>query len=702
MPDVTQPMTMTSALGKDALPVALRMVEGFSTLSALQVDFVHPDKAVKLEDLVGTAIGVTLHRSEGPGKQFSGHVITAEALGSHKGNALYTLEVRPWLWFLSRTMECRIFQDKTAMDIITEIIGEYGFSSQLRDSTSESFRTRVICVQYRETDLDFVSRLMEEEGIYYFFEHEGSTTTMVLADGAAAHSPIPATLPLEFKDVGVNIQSDHVYAWQEMEFAPSGKVTLRDYDFEKPKADLTAAKTLPKGKHSFKDKEVYDYPGLYRETGDGDRYAKIKIEGRAWEHRTFVGATNVATVTCGGTLKIDRHDRTAKSDEFIVIGLTHMAIASRAVDPTYDSAIGEGRRIRREGMDPEEDYVDVQMKALPKDVQYRHPQTTPCPIIAGVQTAIVTGPSGEEIHTDQYGRIRIQFHWDRLGGSDETSTCWVRHMTPWSGKNWGMIHIPRIGQEVVVQFEEGDPDRPLVVGMLYNADTMPPYGLDANKTQQGIKTNSSKGGGGFNELMFEDKKGEELVRFQSEKDYQQIVKNDATITVGLEKKDKGDMSLTVQHNLTELVKTGNHRHTVAQGDQTLKVSQGKQTETIKSDVKWTVEEGDVTRKVSMGSVKEDIDMGDLTVVLGMGNETRTMKMGDFSLKTSLGKINQEAMQSIELKCMGNSIKIDPTGITIKGIMVKIEGTAMLEAKAPMSTVKGDALLILKGGMTLIN
>ncbi|MBE3639603.1 type VI secretion system Vgr family protein [Mangrovicoccus algicola] len=680
----TQPMTMTGPLGAAAIPVALVMTEALGRLSEMRLDFVHPDKGVTLADLVGRPVGVTLHRSQGPDKQFSGHVISAEALGSHQGHALYRLELRPWLWFLGRRSDCRIFQEKTALEIIREVIAEYGFSGELIDRTSETFRTRTICVQYRESDLDFVSRLMEEEGIYYFFEHETAGTRLVLADSAAAHAPVPAALPLAFRDVTTTTQSDHVYAWNEAETAPPGKVTLADFDFEKPRADLTALKAIPKGRHALKDLEIYDYPGLYAETGDGDRYAKVKMESRACEHATYAGGTNVAALTCGGTLTLERHERSAPSEDFLVTGLTHTVIAARKFDPTAASGIGAGRRILRAGGNPDEDHVDVQLRALPRSVPFRSAQVTPRPAIAGVQTAIVTGPAGEEIHTDRYGRIRIRFHWDRLGRADETATCWVRHMTPWSGRGWGMIHVPRIGQEVVVQFEEGDPDRPLVTGMLYNADTMPPWALDGAKTQSGIRTNSTKGGGGFNELMFEDRKGEEQVRLQAERDFTQIVKNDATITIGAEKKDKGDMTLTVQNNLTETVTEGNHAFTVARGDQTMEVSQGKQTETVQGNVALTVRQGNVTR---------DVKAGNMTTTLGAGN---------YALKCSAGKIAEEAMQSIEMKVGPSSIKIDPSGVTIKGPMIKIQASAMLEAKSPMTQVKGDGLLILKGGMTLIN
>lgn len=682
--NATRPLTMTGSFSaKEPIPVALRMAEGFNTLSDLRVDFVSEDKAVKLEDLVGQTVNVTLHRTQGPNREFCGTIITAEALGTHSGHALYSIEARPWLWFLTRTQECRIYQDMSALDIIKEILGDYGFSSKLTDKTTDTFPPRVICVQYRETDLDFVHRLMEEEGIYYFFDHASGEEKMILADSASAHKAIPGSSTLEYKDAGTNIQSDHIYAWNEGERVVSGKVTLTDFDFEKPKADLTAQKPLPKGKHSYKDKEVYDYPGHYRENADGDRYSKIKMESHAAPHRTWIGTGNVGTLSCGGTFKLDRHDRTGRGDEFIITRCLHEVIVAPQFDPTAGSAIAQGRRLTRvDG--GKDDSVQVEIETLPKDVQYRAQQVTPWPAISGVHTAIVTGPKGEEIHTDKYGRIRIQFHWDRLGKKDDTSTCWVRHMTPWSGKNWGMIHIPRIGQEVVVQFEEGDPDRPLVIGMLYNADTMPPYGLDANKTQSGIKTNSSKGGGGFNELMFEDKKDEELVRFQSEKDYEQIVKNDATITVGLEKKDPGSMDVTIHKDLTETIKTGDHTFTVEKGDQTMAVTEGKQTETIKGNVAFTVQQGNVTNSIKQGNIATTLDMG---------NQKTNAKMGS---------ISEQAMQKIEMKVGGNSITIDQTGITIKGIMVKIEGSAMFEAKSPMSTVKGDGLLILKGGLTMIN
>lgn len=293
-----------------------------------------------------------------------------------------------------------------------------------------------------------------------------------------------------------------------------------------------------------------------------------------------------------------------------------------------------------------------------ENTQYRAPLRTPWPKVGGIHTAVVTGPSGEEIHTDEYGRIKIQFYWDRDGAKDEKTTCWVRTMMPWTGKNWGAIAIPRIGQEVVISFEEGDPDRPLCVGMLYNDKTMPPYALPENKTQSGVKTNSTKGGGGFNELMFEDKKDEELVRFQAEKDYEQIVKNNSTITVGLEKKEPGDLTQTVHNDVTETINEGTYTETVKKGDHITNIN--------------------------------------------MGDHNTTLKMGNMDVSVKSGKITVSAAQSIEFKCGGSTIKMDPMSITMKSPTITVKADMKADVKSPMTTVSGDMMLTLKGGVVMIN
>jgi type VI secretion system secreted protein VgrG len=368
---------------------------------------------------------------------------------------------------------------------------------------------------------------------------------------------------------------------------------------------------------------------------------------------------------------------------------------------TADTLMGRKGGIEvRPAFDMMKGVISTVFDSVLKSKPFRGFLTTPRPQMTGVQTAVVTGASGDEIAVDKYGRIKVQFHWDRDGKRDDKTTCWVRTMMPWTGKNWGMVALPRVGQEVVIQFEEGDPDRPLCVGMLYKADTMPPYELPANATRTGIKTNSSKGGGGYNELMLEDKKGDELVRLMAEKDYVQNTQNQAHIRVGYDHKkdvlkaeaqDDRSMKLEVENHLDELVEKGDHSFEVKAGKQTLKVKKNK-TETVQGRSTLTVT-SDKTTTVKMGNVKETVKKG---------NKETSVDLGNINVKAGLGKIDMEAMQSITLKVGGNSVKIDQTGVTITGIMVKVEGKAMLEAKAPMTQVKGDAMLILKGGLTLIN
>jgi len=282
-------------------------------------------------------------------------------------------------------------------------------------------------------------------------------------------------------------------------------------------------------------------------------------------------------------------------------------------------------------------------------------------------------------------------------------------MAPMSGKAWGSVAVPRVGQEVVIQFEEGDPDRPLCIGTLYNAEQMPPYDLPANATRTGFKTDSSKGGGGYNELMFEDKKGDELLRFVAQKDYVQNIQNSAHVKVGYAPDDDvkkaaaqadRSMKLEVENHLDELVEKGDHSFEVKAGKQTLKIKKNK-TETIEGKSMQTVT-GDVKEVVKMGNYEHEVKMGNVTRAVKMGNESTTLDMGDYTLDTSLGKIELTAMQSIKLKVGSSSILVDPFGITIKGLTVKVEGTAMLDVKAPLAKVTGSGMLVLKGGVTMIN
>jgi type VI secretion system secreted protein VgrG len=341
---------------------------------------------------------------------------------------------------------------------------------------------------------------------------------------------------------------------------------------------------------------------------------------------------------------------------------------------------------------------------MPATATFRPPRLTPKPMIHGMQTALVVGPSGEEIYTDKYGRVKVQFYWDREGKKDDKSSCWIRVGHPWTGKNWGAVHIPRIGQEVLVNHLEGDPDRPLITGMVYNAETMPPYSLPDNKTQSGIKTRSSKDGGSdnFNELRFEDKKGNEEVYFHAEKNFNRVVENNDTLKVGFDKKDDGNQSIEIFNN--QDVKIGTSQ--ANDGSQTVQVfnnqnvkigtaqaPDGSQTIEIWNNRNKTIKQGNETIVLEMGNRSTEIKMGNDELHLDMGNQTT---------KLDLGQSQTEAMQSIELKVGQSSIRLDQMGVTIKGMMISIEGQIMTEVKGMMTQIEGSAQLQAQGAITMIN
>ena len=679
-----------------------RVIEGLSTLTETTIEFLSSNDALDLQDILGQTITLGLKDEKDEDRYFTGTCISVEYVGVYQGLSHFVADVRPWLWFLTRTHENRIFQEKTVMDIIQEVLEEYGFWSDVEKKTSGTFKERVYCVQYKETDFDFICRLMEEEGIYYYFIQDGKKLKMVLADSISAHKPTPGTSEFEFhfKEAEYRRRNDHIFDWSEATNATTGKVTLNDYDFEKPKADMKTAKSIAKGDHKHKSYEHYRYPGHSRIEGMGEDFTKVRMEAEAVRHKLSRGAGNVRALGVGQTFKMKGHPRKKNNIEYLVTrAVHHLQIETDYEDketkkPLFDSTI--------EVDEDNKDTYRIIFDVIPKTETFRAPQTTPWPQLLGMQTAIVTGPSGEEIYTDKYGRIKVQFYWDRVGQKDEKTTCWVRCVMPWTGKNWGMISIPRIGQEVAIQFEEGDPDRPICTGMLYNSDTMPPYGLPDNMTQTGIKTRSSKEGGpaNYNELVFEDKKDSEFIRFHSEKDYFQTVENNAEITIGVDKQDPGDLTQIIYHTKTENIQTGDHLFTVETGNQEIfvktdhtKTVEGTSTTTIKGDTTMTVEEGDYSQTISAGDVTREVSTG---------SESVTVSLGDYNLDTSVGSVVVTATTEISLTVGSNSIVIDQSGITISGIMVTVEGTATVDVASPMTTVSGDGLLTLDGGTTMIN
>jgi type VI secretion system secreted protein VgrG len=571
----------------------------------------------------------------------------ASFMGVHGGVYSYYAELRPWIWLLTRTNDCKIFQKKSVWDIINAVFKDHEFTA-LEDKRQNQAGSTVLeyCVQYRESAFDFVTRLMEQYGIYYYFTHSDGEHKLVLADDPGSHTSIGAALPFTMGQSEQRAVEDHVWEWTSHLDLRSGAHAHRDYNFTTPAADLTA-KSLKPGEHEHGKFEIFDYPGEYETVDDGQKLADVRMQEYKALLQVFEGHSNSRKIRCGAKLSLKDTDDTTLEQEYLVIS----AVSTLGLSDAKSDSRGQLM-----------DSHKVQFSAIPGTTPFRLAQTTEKPMIRGAQTAKVVGQSGEEISTDEYGRIKVKFPWDRAEGEDENSSCWIRVAQTWAGAGWGSMFIPRIGMEVVVIFLEGNPDRPLVTGVVYNATQTVPYPLPDNMTRSTVKSNSSKGGGGFNELRFEDKKDSEEIFIQAQKDFKKIVLHDDTIEI------KNDHSMTV--------KEGKHETTVSKGAQSITVSEGDQTTTISKGKQGTT--------VSAGNHTLDVTAGSSKTTTGQSFEV-----------TASTEIKLTATTSITLTVGGNSIKIDPSGVTITGTMIegKASGTMKMD---------GGGMMTLKGGIININ
>ncbi|MEN1678607.1 MAG: type VI secretion system tip protein TssI/VgrG [Planctomycetota bacterium] len=619
------PLVMRQLSGKEALNKPFE----YKVDLLSEVDDIDPDK------LLGEKLTVSVRLSEREPRYFNGYVTNFAYCGKAEGNSQYKAELRPWFWVLSRNSDCRIFQEMTVPDIFQEVCkNTHGFSD-FKLQLSGNYRTRDYCVQYRESDMEFLSRLLEEEGISFYFEHTEDKHTMVLCDANSQFPEVDGDADLPYRTPGeARLDTEHVSEWRAEREVQTGAYVLDDYDFTKPRVDLEGRSAVSR-QHSQAEYEQYDYPGLHWEAADGEALAKIRIQEQQSRHKRYYGKCDHRGFSAGRTFNLVEFPRDTENDEYIVVA-AKFEVESAEIEQMRDAA---------------ENRFDVEFEATPKSEPYRPPRLTAKPFVRGPQTAVVTGPSGEEIWTDQYARVKVQFHWDREGQMDENSSCWIRVSQQWAGKTWGAIQIPRIGQEVVVDFLEGDPDRPLITGRVYNDIEMPPYALPDNQTQSGVKSRSTKGGSAdnFNELRFEDKLGEEHVYFHAEKDFERVVENNDVLKVGFDKQDPGDQSIEVHGNRTTEIATGNDSTTVAQGNQATTVSQGNHT-----------------------------------------------------LDVSAGQSTITACQKITLSVGGSSVTIEPAKITLSAPEVVISGSAKVAVSGAMADVSGSATLNLTGGIVKIN
>jgi type VI secretion system secreted protein VgrG len=512
--------------------------------------------------LLGASVTIKFTRTDNTVRFFNGVVGRIVYGGLSGGAARYYLEVRPWIWLLSRTQDCRIFQATAPFDIITKLFRYNGFTDFVDKRQNQAGSTVLdYCVQYRETSLDFVTRLMEQFGIYYFFTHADGKHTLNFADDPGSHPSLPAAITYQRDMTEFRTVTDHIWGFSADLRLQAGVYTQTDYNFTTPRLDLTARSRNPPP-HPHSDLEIYDYPGCHDTVANGEKLADIRNQEATARRQTFTGSTNARGLQIGSKFTLKDAVATGMNGDYLVIGTTSQFEAGESKSADAGELTDSYR---------------CEFQAIPATTNFRLDRQTPVPLIRGPQTAKVVVQSGSEITTDQYGRVKIKFPWDRLGKNDDTASCWVRVAQSWAGLSWGSIFIPRKDQEVVVEFLEGNPDRPIITGCVYNADQTVPYSLPGNATRSTIKSNSSQGGNGFNELRFEDKAGSEEVFFQAQKDYTKKVLNNETVTITQDTTttvQQGNRSVTVsQGNDTTTISTGNHSIKISAGASTVEAAQ---------------------------------------------------------------------------------------------------------------------------------
>ena len=651
--DLTRPVRVQTALaGVDFFVVGMRADEAVSSPFSFTLDLLSPAAAVDAGELLHKPAVISLRLSSGDERVAHGLVRSFAHLGQAEELTSYRMHVVPALWFLSLSSDCRTFENKTALEIVEQVCEEAGVKA-IRRATTGEYAPRAFCVQYRETNLAFVSRLLEEEGVFYFFEHTESAHTLVLADAPSAVQPTPgiATLGLAWSP-GTVLGGDVVASLERERAVHSAAVAFRDYD---PMVPLSSAVKVGAERSSQAQGavgEAYDFPGDVHKSDLG-LTARRQIE-RAEVARDLVrGASDCAAVTSGHVLTVVGAGPDGSSLKLHVVQVTH-SLSGADVRARGGAAFA----------------YQNSFVAIPAATPYRPARSTEKPLVRGSHTAWITGTG--DIDVDADARVLLKFPWDRGAGAGGKSTYRVRVASAWAGAQWGFVQIPRVGQEVLVDFLEGDPDRPIVTGRVYNADHKPPYPLPANATQSGWKSRSVGDGSGaanYNEVRFEDKRGGEEVHVQAEKDLSTVVKNDETRDV------RHDRVTTIKNHDTRTISDGNDTLTVSKGDQQVTVRTGKQLVTVRGDQTTTIEQG---------------------------NQSTTVQSGNITTKVSAGKCLVDALQSIELKVGPSSIKLEPSGVTIKALNVKIEGNVTAEIQAPMTKVQASGVVTVQGSLVQIN
>jgi type VI secretion system secreted protein VgrG len=694
-------------LSIDGLTQELRVVrfhgtEGMCELFEVDLTFACEDANIQPDDVLGKSALLTMLGAGGEDRHVHGIVSRFVQGDSGRKLTAYELTIVPKAWRLQLRHDVRIFQELAAPDIIKKVLEGAGLASgdDFRLTLQGTYKSREYCVQYRESDWAFVCRLMEEEGIAWHFEHSDHGHVLVLADRSSAYGSIVGNASILFRPpMGALVDEEHISKIHHVGQVRPGKVSLRDFDFVKPTL-LPEGSANASGENANTDLELYDYTGIYEITADGfadgAALAKIRLEEQRADRLRCDGESSSQRLVPGFTFTLAEHTREALNRKYLV---THLEYEG------HEPVMGEG------GPEDLQRYSN-RFVAIPDDVPFRPRRVTPKPVIHGIQTAIVVGPSGEEIYTDKYGRVKVQFHWDRLGKKDDKSSCWVRVSQVWAGDAWGAMHIPRINQEVLVDFLEGDPDRPIITGRVYHGTNVVPYGLPDNKTRSTIKSNSTPGGGGSNELRFEDKKGSEEVYLHAQKDQTIAVENDKNQTIG------HDETLTVSHDRQktvdhdETVKIGHDYGRTVDHDEKITISNdrtisvgGDHTETIDKNHSLTISKTSsvaVTKDTSVSlDAKLDLAVTAKTTV-DLKADLVTTVGGSASEDVKLDK-HVKAGSSVVIECGDSKITIDKQGnvkVEGKNLKVSIDGPAKVEAQKLEVSSSGDVKVTASGNVAV--
>lgn len=603
---VTANVPIKDLVGQDfSVRIALDGKGFLGDLAAGFSEFAGPSDSIQKNLVQGAAAGVDASSAGGMGKgqrEINGLVTRARFVHSENRRSVYEIVIEPWLVLATRTSDYKIFQNKTPLEIIQEVLDDYIYPSELR--ITHSYPARTFQVQYGETDFDFISRLMEEFGIYYFWEHKDGAHKLILVDDVGAHKPFEseAYQSISFYGESAKIDEEYCSRFDVADTLTSGQWVTDDFDFTKPRAKLQVQSKMPR-ETGHNQQEIYRWPGDYADPEEGQNLVKVRMEAAGAPGKRASGSGNLRAMVPGCTFGLQRHPQQTSNREWLILG------ATLALQESSHAAGGEAY------------HCHVEFEVQPANDIYRSLQRRSKPHTLGPQTAIVTGPAGQEIWTNEYGQVKLSFHWNRYCSKDENSSCWIRVSSPSAGNGFGGISVPRIGQEVIVDFENGDPDRPIVTGRVWNAMNMPPWSLPGSMTQSGMLTRSSPGGGtaNANALRFEDKKGAEEIWLHAEKDMRSEVENNESHSVG------ADRSKTITQN--ETVKVGGDRIKTIGKNETITITENR-TETV-------------------GGTQVETIKNDRTVIVTKGSQVNVVK-GDISMASETGSILISAPAEIRL------------------------------------------------------